>query len=133
MSKLLTPQEVLQALLDGKQILWKYKHAEKWNLLDDYDITFKDILCDKVEFSLVPEMITIGDVSFPKPENEKPELTTEYYMPCLNSEAFYTRYFWEDCEVDQRFLRIGILHLTRENAVAHAKALIKLSGGNVDD
>lgn len=131
MSELLTLQEALQAMIDGKQIRWKYKHTEKWNLLDDHDVTFKDILCNEIELSLVPEMITIGDVSFPKPESEPLEKGTEYWVmnPVCESDTASDSCCWDDDDFDELYLHRGLIHLSQENAIAHAKALIKLSGG----
>ena len=87
------------------------------------------------KFRLAQEMITIGDVSFPKPESEPPELGTEYWIaePSYGYYATTIPIFWSDDSQDRIYLKRGLVHLTRENAIAHAKALIKLSGGNVDE
>lgn len=132
MANLLTPQETLQALIDGKQIRWKFKRSEKWNLLDDHDISLKDILCNEVEFSLAPEMITIGDVSFPKPETKEPKPYTNYFFPNFNNSNLVDFHKWTSDEFDYKLLKAGLVHLTKENAIAHVKALIKLSGGKYE-
>lgn len=133
----LTPQEALQAIADGKKLECKWFDESKWITFNPLQITtsIRSIFKRHCVFRLAQEMITIGDASFPKPETIKPELNTRYWVADPISENFTRAYRmeWVDDSYDNRVLSRGLLHLSEENAIAHAKALIKLSGGNVNE
>lgn len=135
MSKLLTPQEALQAIANNEKLEHRWHYHEEWAVYRplDYEVSIKDILSTVYLFRLAQEMITIGDVSFPKPVSEPLKKGTKYWFAGLGSERCAFSYDWDDDETDKRILRRGLLHLSEENAVAHAKALIKLSGGTIDE
>ncbi|MDO4700861.1 MAG: hypothetical protein Q4A69_09300 [Moraxella sp.] len=42
----------------------------------------------------------------------------------------YTIVMWDNSEVDKNIPNNNMLYLTKKNAIAHAKALIKLSWGD---
>lgn len=133
----LTPQETLQAMIDDKKLEFRPADGLVWRAFhpDNSIIFIRSIFNGCFVFRLDQEMITIDDVSFPKPESEyeKFEEGQEYFMPALQSDAFYCHSKWWHGTLDTKRLKQGIIHLTKENAIAHAKALIKLSGGNVDE
>lgn len=135
--KLLTPNEVLQALQDGRNLEFKHLGFKEWAKLNPLDnpLSLESIFKGGVSFRLAPAMDTIGNVSFPKPETTKPTSGTRYWIADPVSENFTRAYRmeWVDDSYDNRVLSRGLLHLSEENAIAHAKALIKLSGGNVDE
>lgn len=135
----MTPQEALQAIIDGKKLecRWYLDTDDMWQEFDPLSngVCIGSIFEKKFKFRLAQEMITIGDVSFPKPESEPLEYDTEYWATDPTNQHYTTHApnHWHDDRIDRRYLRRGLVHLTRENAIAHAKALIKLSGGNVDE
>lgn len=132
----LTPPEVVQALLDGKDVECTRamdSQSNDWYSLNQYETSIGMLTNGLFKFRLVQEMITIGDVSFPKPVSEPLKKDTKYWFAVLGSERCALSYYWNDDETDKRILRRGLLHLSEENAVAHAKALIKLSGGTIDE
>lgn len=67
MSELLTPQEALEALRSGKKVEYKPTGFD-WALLTPSQISISCLLGDDYQFRVRQEWITIGDVSFPKPE-----------------------------------------------------------------
>lgn len=136
---ILTPQEALQAIADGKKLecRWYLDTDDMWQEFDPLSngVCIGSIFEKKFKFRLAQEMITIGGVSFPKPVSEPLEKGTKYWV--LN---LFCKYYtapdsccWDDDDFDEFYLHRGLVHLSKENAIAHAKALIKLSGGNVDD
>ena len=133
MSKLLTPQEALRAIIDGKKVECLLEGLENWDSILLF--TTGVLVNPRNKFRLSQEMITIGDVSFPKPESEPPELDSEYWIAELSYGYYATvsSILWADDSQDRHYLKVGCVHLTRENAIAHSKALVKLSGGNVDE
>ena len=132
--KTLTPPEVVQAILANKRVEIRGVIASQnddWKPLDEYEIRIRVLTSGLFMFRLAQEMVTIGDVSFPKPESSPLELDAEYWI----AEPNYTHYAttrsitWKGNSTDNMYLERGLVHLSRENAVAHAEALIKLSRG----
>lgn len=86
---------------------------------------------ESVEYRIKPKTITINGIEVPKPESEAPDRNTKYYYPHLIGIVGWYR--WSDHEVDIKLLKQGMVHLTEEAAIQHAKALILASGGTVDE
>ena len=126
----LTPQETFQAVLDGKKVEYRHPHLD-WTILKPNSFKLSKLLAPDYQFRLAQERVTVGDVSFPKPESEPPELGTEYWIADPSYRHYETpnTLTWVDDSTDHMFLKRGLIHLSRGSAVAHAKALIKLSGG----
>lgn len=91
----------------------------------------KEFRKGKYQFRLAQEMITIGNVSFPKAYQGEMEYGRTYYVPSASNENLYSALEWEDDLTDCRYLSSGMLHLSKANAIAHAEALIRLSGGKI--
>lgn len=135
MSMLLTPTEVVQTILDGKRVEIRDVIASQnneWKPLNEHEIHIGVLTSGLFMFRLAQEMITVGGVSFPKPESVEPEAGTMYYIAYLDNLSPYLNYVWRDTIIDRRRLKTGVVHLSKENAIAHAKALIKLSGGECE-
>lgn len=132
----MTPQEALQAIIDGKKLERRW-YERKWVDFDplDNEVDIESILKGYCTFRLAQEqeMITIGGVSFPKPETKTPKEDQYYFMPDPTATKLYFRSRWDNDECDVQRLERGFVHLSEENAIAHAKALIVLSGGSVDE
>lgn len=80
-------------------------------------------------FRQVTPTINIGWRSVPKPLTAPPEEGTNVYMVSLISDDYYAFGYWKNNKFYQDLLKRGIIHITAEAAVAHAKALIAISGG----
>lgn len=128
--KSLTPQEAVQAFLDGLPVQLKRKTNKDWHTINSNN-KLEIFFNDEYEFRIYHEMVTIGGISFPKPICKAPKDGVYVYITQAGCDRYCDHYKWNS---DQGFLYIflkrGLLHLTKENAVAHAKALIQLSGGN---
>lgn len=69
------------------------------------------------------------DITIPTPYQGEMRYGQEYYVPDLVFEDMYDIYEWRNSDIiDNRLLNRGLIHLTKENAIAHAKALLALSG-----
>lgn len=119
----------------AKKLEYKWYDGSKWCAFDPLNnvISIESVLKGDCDFRLAQEMITIGGVSFPKPETQALKEGQDYFIPNLASANLYFWTQWTNAHLDVQRLKQGVVHLTGENAVAHTKALIKLSGGNVDD
>lgn len=79
-----------------------------------------------------PELIQIGGIHVPKPLMTPPPIGTRYWRVVIDDVPLTDGLTWDGCEYDKIILNRRMLHLTKENAVAHAKALIKVSGGTCE-
>ena len=133
MSKLLKPTEVVQAIQDGEKVEFRYPNNDTWHELKVWEnVSLGKLLNSAWQFRLAQEMVVVGDVSFPKAELEPLKDDDEYWVadPTCIYYALSSR--WAGDKLDKWALSRGVLHLSRENAIAHAKALIKLSGGEIE-
>lgn len=79
-----------------------------------------------------PETIQISGIHVPKPLMEPPQLGANYWFIDLHRQSLAVSSQWAGGAFDNLALKRGMLHVTEENAVAHAKALIKVSGGECE-
>ena len=63
----------------------------------------------------------------PEPVRRPLEDEQEYFVADVVSENFTRSFFWDDDDADNDMLKAGIIHLTREAAEAHAKALLSFT------
>ena len=84
-------------------------------------------------YRIRPRTIRIGEIDVPEPVRECPPLGVKYYYPTINYSQTYDAFTWQGDGFDKRLLERGLIHLTREAAEQHAKALIIVSGGKIDD
>lgn len=83
-----------------------------------------------MEYRLKPEppkTIRIGKYDVPEPVREPLECGQVYFIPDLVELRFVQEFSWQGHVSDKLFLRCGLIHLTKEAAVIHAKALISLT------
>ena len=77
--------------------------------------------------------IMIGDIEVDAPEVYELAHNTEYYLPNIGAIEMYSESRWYKDNIDLFRLKTGVIHLNKDAAIAHAKALIKASGGCVDE
>ena len=74
-----------------------------------------------------PKTIRIGEYDVPEPVREPLEKDTEYWIAHFSLEGLANRFKWYSDKFDNRVLKNGLIHLTKEDAVIHAKALLSLT------
>ncbi|KLU13980.1 hypothetical protein [Xenorhabdus griffiniae] len=80
------------------------------------------------EYRLKPRTIKIGGIEVPEPVRGPLVIGTEYYTPAINSISLYAnRVTWGNDTCDIEWLQRGLIHLDRESAELHARALIALT------
>jgi len=79
-------------------------------------------------FRIKPETININGHEVPSPVREPLNYGTHYFMVSIG-DASYTEHTWRDQKHDFRWLKYGQIQLTREGAIAQAKAMIAACGG----
>lgn len=132
---MLNHKEVLEALLAGKVLR---------------DIVDKDIIifmgADGKLYSeigkplsalylplweLAPETIEINGIEVPKPETTAPPYGTTAYIPLLYGSTEVHIIDWNNSRLHHEALTKGLIHLSKENAIAHAKALLSFTSSEL--
>lgn len=117
-------RSILQALLDGKTIQAKLVEGN-WEYMPENEV-FKSMW--NYEFShhlrIKPNTIKIGDIEVPEPLREAPDTGTGYCVVAIGSSSLYFYQTWDAHPSEYRALDRGLIHLTGEAAVQHAKALL---------
>lgn len=129
-TSLISGANAFRALADGKKIEYFDNLNKEWD--DDISILPLSILLKNTcKFRLKPRTIKIGDVEIIAPETKPPKEDTWFYIPNVFNIDSFDRFKWFNSSTDLRLLKNGLVHLTKENAIAHSLALIKISGGEV--
>ncbi|RYY79959.1 MAG: hypothetical protein EOO69_04655 [Moraxellaceae bacterium] len=129
MKKLINGQDALIALANGSDV--QCLHNGQWQ--SALTCTAVGFLKNAFEFRIAPKMIKIGNVEIEAPETEAPPASGRYYIPNLADIRLYREVYWHNTNYNQANLKYGVIHLSPENAEAHAKALILASGGSLDE
>lgn len=103
---------------------WEYQRVEqkewrKCNTHPEWDVTRN--------YRRRIKTIRIGAYDVPEPLKVKPRIKEKYYFVSFRESANVQYYLWSDDDIDNRLLSNGVVHLTREAAELHAKALISLT------
>lgn len=136
MKELKTWREVIQALLDGKDVEYFEDSAEKWIKLKHFpNPSFSGLSYapDRI-YRIKPRTIKIGEVDVPEPVRDESELNEGdlYYIASPTNKDLYERASWNNHPWDLLMLKRGRIYKTKENAIVHAKAEIKLVGGSYE-
>ena len=83
-------------------------------------------------YRIKPRTIRIGEIDVPEPVRVALNVGETYYIVQDSAETISMEFTWASDSVDNRLLSRGLIHLTREAAELHAKALILVSGGRVE-
>lgn len=129
MSKFITGPEALIALANGSDI--QCLRDGQWQ--SALTCTAVGFLKNDFEFRIAPKLIKIGNVEIEAPENQTPPAGAKYYVTDLVLPGYHYIFTWHNTDHDLAKLRRGVVHLSPENAIAQAKALILASGGVLDD
>lgn len=120
--------EILRAIADGKDIELQSPRKD-WKPVSRYSALVSIANYIPAEcFRVKKEVLMIGDVEVPVPLRKKPDLNSKVYIPDITRSSNQVMVStWFDDEHDNYRLENGLIHLTKEAAFTHAKALLKLS------
>lgn len=121
--------QVLRWIADGEEIQWQSSNGT-W-CEEEHGDALSSIAMDQyapARYRLKPRTITVNGREIVAGESEKPDHGATYWVPCLDKEVFFTEYVWnkDGDPVDTRCLQYGLVHLTKEAAIAHAKAMLNI-------
>lgn len=80
-----------------------------------------------MEYRRKPRTININGFEVPEPVWEPLEDMQEYFVPSLAYDAGADCHTWHGDKYDFRWLEKGLIHLTKEAAATHAKALLSFT------
>lgn len=122
--------EDVQARLPGSEVSGEFEsligNFNAWNYSDDWKqcLLSGDFGGHEWEFRLKPRTITVNGREIVAGETAAPELRSTYWSPWFSKDELVCVVRWSDDGVDKNFLKRGLVHLTKENAIAHAKAML---------
>jgi len=120
--------DILIAIAHGKTVqMRRKKHAEEWRTPENPLCFLGDSCVDGYEWRVKPETITINGHEVPCPVREPLEKGQVYWCVAPDSDTYTDTFLWGDDDLDKRLLRRGLIHLTKEAAVAHAEALLSFA------
>ncbi|MEQ1969729.1 hypothetical protein ABLA30_22830 [Xenorhabdus nematophila] len=79
------------------------------------------------EYRLKPRTVKIGEIDVPEPVREPLERDQEYFVVATTGLFPAEAGIWDGAKIHMRYLERGLIHLNRESAELHAKALIALT------
>ena len=100
---------------------WEVKTptSNSWTIIVGHPQWLK--VCD---YRRKPRTIKVNGFNVPEPLKEVKDGTT-VWLVCCHHEEFADWYaYWQNDPWKHRALKRGLLHATKENAVAHAKAML---------
>lgn len=101
--------------------------GENWHDLDrSYSL---DVFDGEYYFKLKPKFITINNINFPEPLSIEPDMDSECWIVAPAADCLAYSLVWSSTPYEKEWLKRGLLHSSKDNAIAHAKALIAASGG----
>ena len=96
----------------------------KWVAYLAFDL--KDVLSYEDVIRLKPRTIT-REITHPEPLRDAPEHGDELYRAAPEISERYQFILWHNVDYQGQWLRDGLLHSTKEEAIAHGKALAGVS------
>lgn len=116
--------DILRAIADGKSIQVRYEDGEWLDASGDDGIYY---VLNMRKLRIKPSTIRIGDCDVPEPVRHKLDYGVRYFVTDPADEELACQSFWGDDETDLMWLERGFIHLNKESAIIHAKALISLT------
>lgn len=101
---------------------WEYTNGKVWKTLTNHPTWFPH-----VKYRRKPKPININGYEVPEPVREPLECDQEYWTVEFIGADLSDAYTWEGDDIDKRYLKRGVIHLTKEAAVLHAKALLSFT------
>ena len=75
-------------------------------------------------FRLAPNTILVNGVEVPAPEKDAPQDEESYFLVQSDHDEYALEMVWTGHDCDWRWLRLGLVYLDQESAIARAKAML---------
>jgi hypothetical protein len=108
------------------------KPWERWEWFDEYEQKWETLALNPkwgldAQYRRKPRAININGFEVPEPVREPLEVRQEYFVPSPTYDGGADCHTWYGDEYDNDWLTKGIIHLTKEAAQTHAKALLSFT------
>lgn len=80
-----------------------------------------------------PKTITVNGFEVPEPVREELKCGGSYYVPNVITDGLWAISTWKGVDRDYRNLDRSLIHLTKESAIAHAKAMLGINPNDVSN
>lgn len=104
--------------------LWQYRYKES-NVWQDPPRALA--FYSDLKYRRKPKTININGFEVPEPVREPLKLDSIYYIPAFYIDDKYSLLPWEGSKSDLYALNNGLIHLTKDAAILHAKALLSFT------
>ena len=81
---------------------------------------------------LQQKTININGYEVPEPCREHLKYGTGYYIPNISCDIRFENTTWLDDRLDDKYLKLGLIHLTEEAAISHSEALLSFTKQNAE-
>lgn len=118
-------KEILIAIANGEQVEWQGSNGE-WQS-QSVNTNLAEIAAEiygPKRYRVKPRTININGIEVPEPVREPLKNGTKYWT--LNRSSVID-YIWDGDNMDQEILASGWVHLTKEAAEAHHRALVSFT------
>lgn len=115
--------KILRAIADGKQMRMRVGSITV-NVTGDEALKY---MLEGQDISIKPETININGHEVPAPVREPLELGKMYLFVHFWDDAVVSEVAWSGDRVDRHRLKLGLIHSTKEAAIAHAEALLSFT------
>lgn len=105
---------------------WECKDSvEGWSSLTDHPMWGLYLI-----YRRKPQTILVNGIEVPEPVRTSLEKYEQYWVAAPSAESFALQVRWLGDNADFRLLHSGLIHMTKEAAVLHSKAMLKPSRNN---
>ena len=101
--------------------MWVSMGSRQWFSMEPY------------KFRLKQRTININGFEVPEPASDALNIGDKYFTADPVIPTYHREYVWWGDSADMEFLKRGIVHLTKEAAIQHAKALLSFTEVKNDD
>jgi hypothetical protein len=117
---------VLRAIADGEPVsefeVYRAGFTHGWSCASNWTLWI--IEPKGWEFRRKQKTIKVNGFDVPEPVREPLKDTVNYCIPDPKMEDLFEYRTWTGHRLDMVWLSRGLIHLTKENAIAHAKAML---------
>lgn len=118
--------DILRAIADGKTIEVK-ELIDNENAWEEVCNPWNFILHKDYELRIKPALININGHEVPEPVREPLKKLNRYWFVDFSENRCFCESEWDGDEMDYFRLQLGLIHLTKESAIAHTKALLSFT------
>jgi hypothetical protein len=119
-------KEILIAIANGEQVQWQSPTGEWLSIAEHVVLSeIRNPTYAPDRYRVKPKTININGIDVPEPVREALEEGTLYWLVADNFGD--NPYRWGDYDTDGKFLTNGWIHLTKEAAETHHRALVSFT------